>query len=1407
MNMWRLGFGRNLLLTYILCLIVAIFPVAAHSSSSSGPSGPTGGTGGQQSAGLSAATSSASEGAVATAVYEPSVTDSIYIESASGQRKLINIVDAQGAGNYLAVLTSRFGTQTNNTSKYNVAVQVDAQFKVTRIANKAPAPGRSPTWQDSPDLSIPENGFVLLAADSDYATKGFKKFAAEQFEVGDTVKLLVNGQSVSMEAFIAYTESIAEPSVLLLDQDYMFTVANDASTAPLSGKLTNYHSDSGYRLTINGKPVTIQADGSFAEQLALQPMTNYFEVDLYRGSSLRKKTLVTVYRYMNLHNEREVYLWIEQSTNLNKYPTSESIRKLLVKAKAAGVTAVAFPAKGSEGFGAYLKNDLSGMPHMSQLTEPIKAGVPADLDVLQEFVRHGHELGLRIDAVFNLYGAGSSRDTGLTKEQFAAFEEWVYRPEDKGAIVPISKSNYKPPVYFMNPANDANQQYQLNVIEEVMRHYDVDGIVLDRARYDNIYADFSDISKQKFEAYLAKKGKTLVQWPQDIFEHQYDAEGSYVKTVNGPLYFDWLTYRSAGEKEMFVKFRAKIDEVNQSTGKRIPFAISMGAWYTSYYEVGQNWANPAFVYDPRLGFPLGSQLYTEEYARTGFGTKDIFDYMILGTYYNTPAAVKRGITLIHVLTREEFPTYTGFQLEQLPHPEDQRESFQAALTYTNGLKLFDLSQINWDIQKAALDNKTYVKPFQLGISIPDGLTLPEALRPHIAKGFIEADFHNQNRAVGTTGVYTDDFGQTTGTSGSYGVEVIVGADGSVLEVVNKQQAMEWKWIGNKINNSTIPRGGFVISALDKDGVRTLRQLLANSFSVNDEIRAAMLRGHLDYDKLATKQSALVLEGSVEVLGPGTAVLLINGEAVALTDGLYAYPVTLAPGASTFRMEVRVDGKKTNEVSFEVTYTPETEPPTGPETPQPETPEPGTPEPGTPQPESPEPEEPSDDPSDSGLPFAPPAPSVPPAGTTAPSPGSSSSGPSANGAADVGTVTTGTHPDGRTAMTLTVEAEKLAKAAELMAAHPAGSRFIALQLDGTAEIAEAVIPGAAIAKLAVSLPDAVLALSTGQAEFLLPVQLLDVNKLAAELDTSADQLTVHLTAERVTGSAWSAMRGQLTAGGLTPVSDAYRFAVNVQAGNDSREVASFSQYASSKIVAPGTLLPAAATAIAYRADTGQWSFVPARFAARKGQTEATLLHNQGGVYVIVAGTKTFADLAEHWARADIELLASKLLVQGVDDNRFAPEAKLKRAEFAALLVRALGLAERPAGASAFADIASSDWHAGAIGAAVQAGLVTGFEDRTFRPDAAISRQEVAVMLARALELAGRPLPSGDAAHTLSVFSDSERIAGWAQSAAAGLVRAGIIDGVADGRFAPEDDITRAQAAVMLKRVLQTGELID
>ncbi|MNH97206.1 Endo-1,4-beta-xylanase A precursor [compost metagenome] len=1348
----RKRFSGGLIYVYILCIFFSSF-----STISQGTSKVSAATGEGNQASVTGSVYDPSV-SVSESVYEPSVTDAVYVETASGVRRLINVVDALGEGDYIAVLTSRFGDKTNNTNKYNVAVQVDENFKVIKVANKAPVNG-NPTWQDSPDLSIPVNGFVLLASDDDYKKKGYKKFAAENFNVGDTVKLIVGAEAVPIDVFKNKTEARAEPSVLLMDQDEMFTVSKEVERTVLSGKLTNYRNDNHYQIHINGKAVVIQADGSFREEISLQPMTNYIDLHIYRGELLRKKTMVTIYRYMKVHGEQEVYMWIEQSTNLNKYPSSEAIRKLLVKAKAAGVTGVQFPVKGSEGFGSHLKNNLSGIPHISQITEASKAGVPRDLDVLQEFITHGHALGLRVDAIFNLYGAGSDKDSGLTKAQFEAFEEWVYRPEDKGAIVRITKSSYKPLVYFMNPANDDNQQYQMNVIEEVMRNYDIDSVVLDRARYDNIYADFSDLSKRKFEKYLEQKGKSLLKWPQDVFEHQYDSSGNFVATVNGPLFYDWLTYRSAGEKEMFVKFRKMVNEVNQDAGKKIPFAISMGSWYTSYYEIGQNWANPNFRYDPRLGFNLG-ELYTDEYAQTAFGTKEIFDFMVLGTYYNTPAAVKRGISLIHILTQEEFPIYVGFQLEQLPQPEDQRVSFQAALNYTNGIKLFDLSQINWDVQQAALENRTYVKPFQLGISIPSNLSPTEALKPYIAKGFIEADYHNQNRALGTMGVYTDSFGQTTATTGSFGVEVIVSPDGKVSNVVNKKQAMDWKWTGNLPNNSVIPKGGFVISTLDKDGVRTLRQLLASAYSPNDDIRAAMLRGHLAYENLVTKNRELPIRGSVEVLGTGTAKLLLNGEEVALTaDGNFTKTVQLAVNKNSFKLEVYVDDKKTNEFSFEVTYTPE---------------------------ES----SPNTDPSDT------------PSSISAPS-------PSTSGITALGTVTKETTSDGKTVGRVTVDPDKLVQAAEQLKGVAPSEQIIWITVPGTEDIVEAVIPATAASEWIKRTPDGLLVIETELASYQLPAKLLDPEALAASLGTTVSNMTIRIIIEKITGSELKEIKDQALAVGLTPLSEVFDFIVTVDDGKEKREIHTFAEtYVTRTIKIPKPLDPAKVTAVRYDSVSGKMTFVPAHLYTRDGVTEVTMKRKGNSIYMLVASNKTFADINGHWAKADIELLASKLIVQGTSDSVFDPESVLTRAELTSLLVRSLGLSEDKSGAAAFNDVTANDWYAGSVGTAAKAGLLQGFEDGTFKPEAAITREQLAVLLARSLKLTGESSEARDSKEEeLLAFDDRGHIADWAQNAVAQMVREGITNGVSEHKFAPTDKVTRAQAVVMLRRMLQIVDFIN
>ncbi|WP_434006915.1 S-layer homology domain-containing protein [Paenibacillus konkukensis] len=156
-----------------------------------------------------------------------------------------------------------------------------------------------------------------------------------------------------------------------------------------------------------------------------------------------------------------------------------------------------------------------------------------------------------------------------------------------------------------------------------------------------------------------------------------------------------------------------------------------------------------------------------------------------------------------------------------------------------------------------------------------------------------------------------------------------------------------------------------------------------------------------------------------------------------------------------------------------------------------------------------------------------------------------------------------------------------------------------------------------------------------------------------------------------------------------------------------------------------------------------------------------------------------------------------------DSSFAPQRDITRAEFAALLVRALGLTETAS--AKFSDVQPGDWFAGAVGAASQAGLVDGFENGSFQPEASITREQMAVMIARAMNAAGKRADGSLA--SLSRFADAQSIGSWAREAVAQAVNAGIINGVTADDFAPSAEASRAEAAVMLKRMLQYERLID
>lgn len=224
---------------------------------------------------------------------------------------------------------------------------------------------------------------------------------------------------------------------------------------------------------------------------------------------------------------------------------------------------------------------------------------------------------------------------------------------------------------------------------------------------------------------------------------------------------------------------------------------------------------------------------------------------------------------------------------------------------------------------------------------------------------------------------------------------------------------------------------------------------------------------------------------------------------------------------------------------------------------------------------------------------------------------------------------------------------------------------------------------------------------------------------------------------------------------------------------------------------------------YRNEGNAWAYRKSWVKAGADQVVGQLY--SFSKYTVMAYRKRFTDTASHWAYADVDLMTAKHVVTGFPDLSFRPDGKVTRAEFAAMLVRALGLPEAP-NASTFTDVASDAWYAGVVGAAAKAGVVAGYDDGTFRPNARITREQMAVMMARALKAAGKTVAADRVEGLLKAFSDRARISGWAREGVAAAADAGIVKGRGGGAFAPADDATRAEAAAMLKRYLgSVGQL--
>jgi len=293
----------------------------------------------------------------------------------------------------------------------------------------------------------------------------------------------------------------------------------------------------------------------------------------------------------------------------------------------------------------------------------------------------------------------------------------------------FKESQYpKGTLVYVNPIHPEVQNRTLEIIKEIINNYEIDGIVLDRVRYDNFTIDFSDLSRKEFEKWLGKK---LEKFPEDIYELPDPLENcngaiyrtkdiksdkstlSSLKkgdTIKGKYYKEWIEWRAKNIKD----FMIKICETVKASNKKIILGDYVGGWYPEYWEVGVNWASSN--YDPSLDYDWA----TKTYKNTGYA--ELLDFLSPGLYYSfltgeeakqngleTYNSIEGGIKLLEKVVGNATKIFVGLYYPNLYDKERFRNAVQLSLNKTDGIMIFShhyfVKDDKWDVLKYALKEK------------------------------------------------------------------------------------------------------------------------------------------------------------------------------------------------------------------------------------------------------------------------------------------------------------------------------------------------------------------------------------------------------------------------------------------------------------------------------------------------------------------------------------------------------------------------------------------------------------------------------------------------------------------------------------------------------------------------------
>lgn len=335
------------------------------------------------------------------------------------------------------------------------------------------------------------------------------------------------------------------------------------------------------------------------------------------------------------------------------------------------------------------------------------------------------------------------------------------------------------------------------------------------------------------------------------------------------------------------------------------------------------------------------------------------------------------------------------------------------------------------------------------------------------------------------------------------------------------------------------------------------------------------------------------------------------------------------------------------------------------------------------------------------------------------------------------------------------------------------------------------------ELAEDYPNRTIRFTWDKGTYTLPLNCHEVSK---ELDSSAKKVNILIEKvedAKIIKSANESAKNM----GAGIISDLIDFSVYIEKSKGTVEIESLDFYAERTINELDEIDEYISTAMKFVEDKEKLTFAPSLF----DDEFTTIKYRGNGIFTIIKNPQTFNDIGSHWAKINIEKLATRNIAFGRQNNQFAPDDFITRAEFAVMITRALGITEE-GGSNSFTDV-SNEWFAEDISTAFDKGLINGRNDGKFYPNEKILRKDMAVMMYNALKFADKEIKITDINEMLSIFKDSNSIDDYARESVSVCVRTKIIMGRDTKDFDPNDNATRGEASAIIERMLKYLKFMD